>query len=57
MVSWFCCFQNDTIRYNIVDDEEGSEALQVFWLNSVTGVIMAIQPIGEREKSEYTVSL
>ena len=51
------CDQNDSVRYDIVADDEGAEALQVFWLNPETGVIMAIRPIANRESSQYAVSM
>ena len=57
---WWCSsvlFQNDVIRYTVVDDSDGQAADEYFWLDQDTGEISPRKPLSDAPESEYSVSI
>ena len=51
-----CSVQTDVIRYEIVDDNDGKEAMAFFWLNQDDGELLLKKSLKESTQPNYKVS-
>ena len=50
-------FQGDVLQYEILEDEAGQKAMEFFWINPDTGILVATSALTESTSSQFRVSL